>query len=80
MSDCFPVITVRRKSTEGPWITPKIRLKIKRRKAVFKKQGRSKVWKKLKKVTTKMINIWRSTSSSSRVQIQLEFFQKCKNV
>ena len=55
MSTCFPVVTVRRKTSEDPWITDKIRKKIRRRKALFRAQGRSRAWKKLKKVTTKMI-------------------------
>ena len=59
MKECFPLVTVKRKSTDDPWITDKIRKKIKQRKKVFKKQGRSKAWKKLKKLTTKMIKFRR---------------------
>ena len=55
MKECYPIITVKRKSTEDPWITDKIRKKLKKRKVVFKKHGRSQAWKKLKKVTDKMI-------------------------
>ena len=58
---CYPVITVKKKTTENPWITDKIRKKIKQRKSVFKKQGRSKAWKKLKKLTVKMIKFKRKT-------------------
>ena len=49
MQKCFPTVTVKKKSTDDPWITDKIRKKIKQRKKIFKKQGRSKAWKKLKK-------------------------------
>ena len=59
LDKCFPVVTVKRKSTEDPWITEKIRKKIRQRQKVFKKQGRSKAWKKLKKITMKMIKFHR---------------------
>ena len=59
MKKCYPVITVKKKSTDDPWITEKIRKKIRQRKKIFKKQGRSKAWKKLKKMTTKMIKFRR---------------------
>ena len=59
MTECFPLVTVKRKSTDDPWITEKIRKKIRQRKKIFKKQGRSKAWKKLKKITTKMIKFRR---------------------
>ena len=55
MNECYPLVTVRKKSSDDPWITDKIRKKIKQRKKIFKKQGRSKAWKKLKKITIKMI-------------------------
>ena len=59
MSECFPVITVKRKSTEDPWITEKIRKKIRKRKAIFKSEGRSVRWKRIKKITAKMIKFKR---------------------
>ena len=55
MNDCFLVITVKRKSSEHPWINDKIRKKIALRKRIFKKEGRSKTWKKIKKTTKRMI-------------------------
>ena len=59
MAECYPIITVKKKSTDDPWITEKIRKRIKQRKFFFKKQGRSKAWKKLKKITRKMIKLKR---------------------
>ena len=41
MNECFPLVTVKRKSTEDPWITNKIRKKIRKRKAIFESEGRS---------------------------------------
>ena len=48
MDACYPVVTVKRKSSEDPWITDKIRKKIRKRKAIFRKYGRSPAWKKLR--------------------------------
>ena len=39
MATCFPLVTVKRKSSEDPWITEKIRKKIRKRKAIFKTEG-----------------------------------------
>ena len=37
MNTCYPMITVKRKSSEDPWITDKIGKKIRQRKSVFKR-------------------------------------------
>ena len=55
MQRFYPVIHVKKKSSDDPWLTDRIRKKIKQRKSVFKTQGRSKAWKKLKRITKKMI-------------------------
>ena len=55
LSSCFPIVSVRRKSTEDPWITDKIHRKIRQRKPIFRRLGRCKAWKKMKKVTNQMI-------------------------
>ena len=44
------------KSTDSAWITNEIRREMKRRKGIFKAQGRSRAWKDRKKLTTKMNN------------------------
>ena len=59
MTDCYPLVTVRRKSSEDPWINDKIRKKIRKRKAIFKSEGRSRRWKRIKKITAKMIKFRR---------------------
>ena len=48
------------KSTDKKWMTPKIRRLIKIRKRVFKNEGRSKTWKRLKKEIQKLIKIAKS--------------------
>ena len=51
----FPMKTTRRKDTDPPWINEKVRRKIRRRKAVYREQGRSPLWKSLKKATDRLI-------------------------
>ena len=51
----FPLITTRRKSSELPWINQRIRKRIRQRKDVYKKEGRSARWKRLKKITDEML-------------------------
>ena len=51
----FPLITTKRKSTDLPWINWAIRAKIRARNRLYRLQGRSAAWKRLKKVTDRMI-------------------------
>lgn len=55
MLACFSWKRVRRKTSDKPWISDAIRVRIKRRKAVFRIQGRSDVWKRLNKGIQKTI-------------------------
>ena len=43
------------RSTDDPWISDNIQSLIRRRKRVFKKQGRSAKWRKIKTKTDRMI-------------------------
>ena len=56
MDTFFPVVHVKRKSSDDPWMNMRILKKMKQRKAVFRLQGRSRRWKKLKKRSNRMIN------------------------
>ena len=51
----FPLRTTRRKSTDLPWINRAIKKRIRRRYKIYKKEGRSPLWKRLKKTTDRMI-------------------------
>ena len=51
----FPLITTKRKSTDLPWINWSIRKKIKARNRLYRLQGRSAAWKRLKKVIEGLI-------------------------
>ena len=55
MAKCFPIKKRTVKDTDDPWILIGIRKKIRLRKRIFKKDGRSDRWKKLKKVTEEKI-------------------------
>ena len=49
ISQCFTWKRCRKKSNEKPWITDHVRKLVKKRKAIFRKEGRSKRWKGLTK-------------------------------
>ena len=55
MSVFFPLITRRLRSDQDPWINTYLERMIERRKKMFKLQGRSKSWKKVKKRTEQLI-------------------------
>ena len=48
--------TTKRKSGDLPWVNHAIRKRIKQRKAVYRREGRSSTWKRLKKVTEAMLS------------------------
>ena len=51
----FPLITVRRKSSDCPWVNNRIRKLIRRRKGVYRREGRSGKWRRLKRITDELI-------------------------
>ena len=51
----FPLKTTRRKSTDLPWINNTIRKRIRRRMKIYRREGRSELWKWMKKCTDEMI-------------------------
>ena len=55
MRHFFPTKTTRRKSTDLPWINARVRKRIRRRKAVFKAEGRSARWRRHKAITDDLI-------------------------
>ena len=68
MEEFFPLITVRRKSTDSPWVNNKIRKLIKRRRKVYRKEGRSAKWKRLKRLSDDLIDARRSRYLESQKQ------------
>ena len=57
---CYSWKRVRRKSNDKPWITDGIRRQMKRRKAIFRREGRSEHWKRLDKSIKKLLNFRKS--------------------
>ena len=55
MDKSFQTITTTRKSTQPQWINQNIINLIARRRAIFRREGRSEAWKKLKKKTRSII-------------------------
>ena len=51
MDTFFPLRVVRRKSTDPHWVTKKIKKRIRRRKRIYRKEGRSLLWRAMKKAT-----------------------------
>ena len=51
----FPLKTTKRKSGDLPWVNNAIRKRIRQRKAVYKREGRSATWRRLKKITDGML-------------------------
>ena len=52
MERIFPLITVRKKSTNCPWINANIRKLVADRKAIYVREGRSRKWRRLKRLAT----------------------------
>ena len=55
IDSCFSLITRRLRSDQDPWINVALERMIERRKKIFRIQGRSKSWKKIKKRTEEII-------------------------
>ena len=75
LSQCYVWRKVRRKSSDKPWISDGVRAQIKRRKGVFRAQGRSELWKRLDKSIKKTIN-YRKAQYNSSQKTRLETIRK----
>ena len=51
----FPLKTTKRRSGDLPWINHAIILRVRQKKAIYRREGRPASWKRLKKVTDEMI-------------------------
>ena len=67
---CYPITTMRRKSSDPPWINGSVRHKIMKRKRLYKIEGRSDRWKAMKKAIEELIRKRRDTYRT----VQLENF------
>ena len=55
VDECFPEVWTSIKSTDSPWMDRRIKRKIRQRKRVYYKEGRSARWHRLKRETEEMI-------------------------
>ena len=55
MDSFFPLITSRLRSDQDPWVNVALEKMIEQRKKIFRLQGRSKSWKKVKRRTESII-------------------------
>ena len=55
MENFFPLVTVRKKSTDCPWINNRIRKLTARRQGIYRCEGRSEKWRRLKRITDEII-------------------------
>ena len=57
MNACFPLLKIKKKSTDPPWFNAAVRRKLEQRKKIYRREGRSASWKRLKKVTEAIIPV-----------------------
>ena len=57
LNQCFSWKRVRRKTSDKPWISDALRVRMKKRKAVFWLEGRSELWKRLDKAIKKPLHL-----------------------
>ena len=62
----FPLITVRRKTTDLPWVNQKARTWIRRRKAIYRREGRSVAWKMMKKKIDALLAVRKKSTRQAR--------------
>ena len=71
MEAFFPLITVRKKTSDCPWINNRIRKLIRRRKGIYRREGRSATWRRLKKITDELIKERRAIYLNSQKECLL---------
>ena len=85
VSECFPLITMRRKSTDPPWINARLRRWMRQRKAVYRAQGRSSAWRKLRYKIEHLMKLRKGKyEASQKIRLldkdaERHFFKNVKN-
>ena len=51
----FPLVTVRRKSTDPPWYNQKIRKRLKQERGIYRREGRSPKWRKVRRLLEDLV-------------------------
>ena len=62
MKKFFPLIRVRRKTSDCPWIINKLRRLISRHKGIYRREGRSAKWRHIKNLTDELLLNARNTT------------------
>ena len=81
----FKLITTTRRSTDPPWVNEAIRRRVRQRKGIFRREGRSAKWKRLKKVVERMVKTRREKYMDSQRDVLLKedsernFFKNIKS-
>ena len=56
VGQCFPFVTIKHKSTDNPWVTRKDKRQIRRRRRIYRREGKSDKWHEEKKITEDNLN------------------------
>ena len=72
MDAYFPYVRTVRRSSELPWINSGVHKRIKQRRAIYKREGRSAKWKRMKKVADNIIKTRRKNYMDYQRLVLLE--------
>ena len=85
IESCFPLITVRRKSTDPPWVNARLRKLMRKQKAIYKAQGRSMEWRKVRQKISRVLRERREKyEKSQKIKLladdgERHFFKNVRN-
>ena len=85
MEEIFPLITVRRKSTDPPWYNWKVRKRIAQKRGIYKREARSVKWRRVRKLLEALVEGRRAKYGGSQSDVLLasdgerSFFKNVKN-
>ena len=82
---CVPLVKMKRNSSDPPWINAVVRRKLRQRRAIYRKEGRSAKWKRPKKITEDIIRRRQANYLLSQKDVLLQkegdrnFFKNVRN-
>ena len=85
MERIFPLITVKRRSSDPPWYNWRIRKMIKQKRGIYKREGRSPKWRRMKKLLESLVERRREKYAGSQKDAllasdgQRNFFKNVRN-
>ena len=71
MEQFFPLVMVTRKSTNPPWYNWKVRKRISQKRGVYRREGRSPKWRRLRKLLEELIKRRRLKYAGSQKDVLL---------